>query len=75
MYVIPEYHILKESASVSLEREAEDFMCEAVEVVEDVPSIMLTVWDTQTRGRHSIASTSGCSFPVVAGGRFCIDTI
>jgi hypothetical protein len=72
-YVISEYRILNELASVGLEREAEDFMCETVEVIkiETIPSNDAYVSTrTQTRERHSIASTSVCSFPVA-----CTDTI
>jgi hypothetical protein len=50
-----------------------------VEVIENVPfnevyvSIGTRIYSDS--GEHSIASTSVCSFPEVAGGRFYIDTI
>jgi hypothetical protein len=70
MYVIPEYRILKEFASVSLEREA-DFVFEAVEDVENVLSNNAYGLGYSGSGE---AFKSVCSFPIVAGGWFCIDS-
>jgi hypothetical protein len=72
-HVIPECCILKESTSVSVECEAEDFTWRSLRTSHPMTHTYQLGY-TQTWGRYTITSTSVCSFPAVADGWFFIHT-